>query len=66
MAICGIKVEMCAGGELKDDLRRMAEIAEKYNVLVEGDINGIRTAVSPDRVEELHDLLLLRMQHRRD
>jgi hypothetical protein len=64
MAICKIVVEMCAGGELKDVLRQMADMAERYRVEVEGDINGVRTVISPDRVEELHQLLVLRMQKR--
>jgi hypothetical protein len=64
MAICGIEVEMCAGGELKDILRQMADMAERYKVPVAGDINGVRTVVAPDRVEELHQLLMLRMNGR--
>jgi hypothetical protein len=65
MAIAGIKVEMCAGGEFKDVLRQMADMAERYKVQVEGDINGVHTVVSPDRVDELHELLILRMQQKR-
>jgi hypothetical protein len=64
MAISGIEVEMCAGGELKDILRQMADMAERYRVPVGGDINGVRMVVAPDRVEELYTLLMLRMNGR--
>jgi hypothetical protein len=64
MAICRIEVETCAGGELKDVLRQMADMAERYNVPVDGDINGVRMVVAPDRVDELYELLMLRMTGR--
>ena len=62
MSIYKLVAETCAGGEIRDALTTMVDIAQRHHVIVECNINGVTMTVGWDRVDDLHALWLLRMQ----
>lgn len=53
MAVYKVTVELCAGGDIRDDLQAMIDISERCKCEVEASVNGITMTLGPSRIDDV-------------